>query len=708
MAVVIGIDIGGTFTDVVGINLDTNKVYTVKVPTTNEDQSKGFLHGIQEMIKKMNCQTSDIVKIIHGTTVGTNAILEEKGAKIGILTTKGFEDILEIGRQKRTDMYNLFFERETPSFLCPRKRRKGISERIDPTSGKVLLPIDEKEVITAVQELVEEHQVEAIAVNYLFSFVNPEHEIRTEQLIKEKYPQISISLSHQIDPQFREYERICLTAFDAYIKPVINKYMDNIQNQLANKNIDAPLYIMLSQGGLIGTKPLEKKAVGTLLSGVAAGVLGGKEAARQSDEHNIITLDVGGTSADVSLIIEGKSLIATESQIRSYPLRIPMVDVNTIGAGGGSIAYIDEGNNLHVGPESASAVPGPACYGRGGEMPTVTDASLVLGYLREKGLAGGRLPLNLSLAEKSIEEKISKPLGMSVTDAAMGIHKIMNAVMADAIRLVSVKRGFDPREFSLVPFGGAGGLHACSVADFLGIREIIIPATPGVLSANGLIMSDIETEESSSYKYNINDVNMEDLEAAVYQLKQKCYENMREYNVDSSGIKRELTLMMRYIGQSYELPISLALEDNTKLQIQKIIQDFHDHHEKVYGHRDSQNQIELVSIRINYRYPIMELKVREKLYTSYTNQNEKVVEYSQVYFDEYKQYVQTPIYQKANLPMGKKLIGPIIVEQSDTTTVVNPGWTLRLTEKGNMELTKEDLNNNDSSLEVQETIEAQY
>lgn len=685
MGVLIGVDIGGTFTDIIGIDLKTKQSYTGKVPTTNNDHSIGFLSGIDNVLEKMNRPYEDIRQIVHGTTIGTNAILEENGAKIGIITTKGFEDTLEIGRQKRSDMYNLFMDPETPGFLCPRYRRRGISERIDPHTGDILIPINEETVLRTVTELVEEHHVESIAVSYLYSFVNSKHERMTKEIIEKNFPHVSVSLSSEIDPNFREYERLCLTAFDAYIKPIINDYISKLINELSQRGIIAPIYIMLSQGGGTGVKTLQKRSVGTLLSGVAAGVLGGREVGRLSTGlTNMITLDVGGTSADVSLIVEGKSLIATEGSIRSYPLRIPMVDINTIGAGGGSIACVDEAGNLRVGPESAGAIPGPVCYGRGGEKPTVTDASLILGYLKERGLAGGSLPLDKSKAERALQKYVAKPLNMNLTDAAMGIHQIINAFMADAIHLVTVKRGYDPRKFALVSFGGAGGIHACAVAENLGINKIIVPATSGVLSANGLIVADIESQESKSIMKNIKSLNISSLINDIKKLEQKCAANMKNDNLLENNIQKDLTLNLRYSGQSYDIPINIRYKDVKEINIEQVIQSFHEHHERVYGHSDSRNEIEIVSIRVTYKHPVINKELKENIHIHSGKLADGDITYRDVYFNKYKKYVKTPIYTAISLPIGKDVSGPIIVELSDSTIVVNPEWSITMLENGNM------------------------
>jgi N-methylhydantoinase A len=681
MGVIIGVDIGGTFTDIVGVDLDSGTLWTHKVPTTPLDHTSGFIDGLQGVLKKMERPVHDIENVIHGTTVGTNAILEKKGAKIGILATEGFEDILYIGRQKRSQMYDLFMDPETPVFLCPRRRVKGIPERMDAT-GQVLVPLDKESIAQGVKDLVENHGVQSIAVNFLFSFMNSEHEQTAEKIIKQLYPGISVSLSSRVDPQFREYERCCLTAFDAYVRPVVGNYLERLQRRLVEEGVHAPLHIMLSQGGIASVKVTIERAVGTLLSGVAAGVIGGKAAGENVGDQNVITLDVGGTSADVSLVTGSKPFIATEGKIGSFPLRQPMVDVNTIGAGGGSIAFVDEAGNLRVGPQSAGSLPGPVCYGRGGVMPTVTDASLVLGYLSSEGLVGGALPLDKELASEAINRHICQPLNLELTKAASGIHRIINAAMADAVRLVSVQRGYDPRKFSLVAFGGAGGIHACSVASQLGIERVIIPEGSGVLAAYGLIVAEIEAQEWKTYRVATKDLTVETLNKVIKSLEAKCMESIENDGSSETDLQREYVAMMRYVGQSYELPVPLSLIEMNGKVIETAIADFHQIHERVYGQNNRNSETELVSLRVTLRHLVTEEDVKSlKMVSSQLNQP---IHHRQVYFDECADYVETPVYPKSLLPKEEVIHGPAIIAQVDTTIIVRPNWSVKLTSNDNL------------------------
>ena len=700
MGVIIGVDIGGTFTDIVGVDLDSRSLWVHKVPTTPLDHTQGFIDGMHGVLEKMGRSVEDVENVIHGTTVGTNSILEKKGAVIGILSTEGFEDTLYIGRQKRSNMYDLFMEPETPVFLCERRRIKGIPERID-SFGNVLVPLDETSVKKAVKDLVENHHVQSIAVSFLFSFVNSAHEKRVKEIINNLYPHITVSLSSDIDPQFREYERLCLTAFDAYVKPVVGNYLKRLQDRLSEEKVNAPLHIMLSQGGIASVKVTLQRAVGTLLSGVAAGVIGGRAAGEYAGEDNVITLDVGGTSADVSLITGKKPLIATEGTIGSYPLRQPMVDVNTIGAGGGSIAYVDEAGNLRVGPESAGSLPGPVCYGRGGVMPTVTDASLVLGFLSSDGLAGGTLRLDDNSARKAIQEQISEPLKLELAQAASGIHRIINAAMADAVRLVSVQKGYDPRQYSLVAFGGAGGIHACAVASQLGIKRIIIPEVSGVLAAYGLLVAKIESQEWMTFRTKMRDLTFEEFNKAIMYLEDKCLKSIKKDGIDGTKLQKEYVAMMRYLGQSYELPVHLSWNDSNEKIIDEAIEAFHLTHERIYGQHNKNNETELVSLRVTVKH--MVTKEDMKTLNLAETEGKNNLQTRRVYFDEYSDYVDTPIYSKNSLPKNEVIYGPAIVSQVDTTIVVRPNWSVRLTNNHSLMMEAQEGTNNINRSEMNTT-----
>ncbi len=699
MRLAVGIDIGGTFTDVVGYDYDGRQVYLAKVPTTPADLAGGLLGGLQRLLELAGARPTEVERLIHGTTIATNAILEERGARIGILTTEGFEDTLVIGRQKRSQMYNLFIDPETPQFLAPRRRIKGVPERLDP-EGNVLRPLDEAAVRRLVTELVEGHGVEALAVCYLFSFRNPAHEQRTRALVAELYPELPVSLSSLIDPKFREYERLVVTAFDAYVRPVMARYLDGLRARLHQLGADIHLEIMQSRGGITGAETVVERTVATILSGPAAGVIGARYVAGAAGEESIITADIGGTSCDVALVQGGKPLVSSEGKIGTYPLRQPMVDVNTIGAGGGSVAWLDAAGGLRVGPRSAGSNPGPACYGWGGREPTVTDASVVLGYLNPEFFAGGAMRLQPELAARAIEAFVAAPLGLTLPQAAAGIHRILNARMADQMRLVSIRRGHDPRRFTLVPLGGAGPVHAGRLAEGLSIGRIMVPATPGVLSAFGLLAADIEHEYARTYAAAAADVDLARMAAIFAELDAVCAERMRSDRVPAGAANVVWSAEMRYVGQSYELEVPFATRELTPATVQAMVEAFHRAHGAVYGHHNPANPVEFVNLRTvhSYRLPQPDVAGPPGTAAQPTSATGKPAGAAggatedtpaphaqrRAYFDEHGDYVPTPIYRREALPAGAAIRGPAIVEQADTTTVVYPAWTARLDPQGNL------------------------
>ncbi len=682
MPVSIGIDIGGTFTDVVVLDDTTSGLRYAKVPSTPPKLVNGFVQGIEKILGIVGAPPEEIQRIAHGTTVGTNAILEGKGAVLGILTTAGFEDTLFIGRQKRSDMYNIFLDAETPTFLAQRRRIIGIEERMEP-KGNPLIPLDEDGVRKAAERLVNEYGVEAIAVCYLFSFANPAHEQRTKEIILGRYPQIKVSLSSTVDPRFREYERLCLTAFDAYVRPVMERYIEEARTELKKRDIGAPLQIMQSRGGVTNEEAILEKTVSTLLSGPAAGVIGGTYIGVQSGFPNVITLDMGGTSCDIALVEKGKPFIATEGKMGKYPLRQAMLDINTIGAGGGSIAWVDSGGGLRVGPQSAGASPGPACYGQGGEEPTVTDASLVLGYLNPAYFAGGAMSLDSASAKKAIETRIARPLSMDVLQGAAGIHKIVNNMMADELRLVSVMKGYDPRNFSLVAMGGAGPAHAGLLAEQASIARVIVPRSPGVLSALGLLVANIEHEQAKTYLAKAADVDICEIRAVFANLEELCSEKMERDKIASNPINVLRSAEMRYLGQSYEIEIPFPEGDITTSAIERVIARFHEAHKRIYGHSDSQSPAEFVSLRVVYSQSPFTEKLDIQV-SSQGSPGHAAKEVRKAYFEKLGGLVDTPVYAREGLAPGVTLKGPAIVEQEDTTTVIYPGNEAYVDPQGNL------------------------
>ena len=678
-AVQIGVDIGGTFTDIVALDR-MGRLALTKVPSTPKDLLDGIGAAVTKVLALTGGQAGDVERFIHGTTIATNAVLEQKGAVTAVLTTEGFEDVLELGRMKRSRMYDLEMDPEVPTFLAPRRRRVGIRERLD-ARGRVLVPLTETDVRTAVPGL-RAQGVQAIAVCYLFSFVNPAHERRTREIIAELAPEISVSLSSDVDPTFREYERLCVTAFDAYLGPVVKRYLAGLADTLRGLGVPGVPLIMRSRGGIVSAALAAQQPVTLFLSGPAGGVIGAGFAAERSGVRDFVSLDMGGTSNDVAMVREGKALLASEGSIGPYPVRTPMVDVNTIGAGGGSIAWIDAAGGLRVGPRSAGAEPGPACYGRGGDEATVTDASVVLGYLNPARFAGGAMTLDVSAAERAVAA-IGRRLGVEPVAAAAGIHRVVNSRMADQIRLVTIKRGYDPRQFSLVVLGGAGPVHGAALAEEMGMAEVLVPEAPGVLAAFGLLAAAIEHHHARTLQARTDVADLSGVDRCLGELDAAGRARMREEGVPAHDVRVAYAADMRYVGQAYELEVPLAVPV-TPESVPELVSAFHAVHARVYGYARAQQPVEFVNFRAVHTYPLPRPVVTPAARSNGTLADARLAE-RRAYFGG---FVSTAIYERARLPLGARLAGPAIVEQSDTTTVIPPGVTALVDDAGNLRLRK--------------------
>jgi len=675
----IGVDIGGTFTDIVALDR-AGRLALTKVPSTPKDLLDGIGAAVTKVLALAGGKPGDVERFIHGTTIATNAILEQKGAVTAVLTTDGFEDVLELGRMKRSRMYDLAMDPETPTFLAPRRRRVGIRERLD-AKGRVLIALNEADVRSAALRL-RAQGVQAIAVCYLFSFVNPAHERRTREIIAELAPEISVSLSSDVDPTFREYERLCVTAFDAYLGPVVKRYLAGLADTLRGLGVPGVPLIMRSRGGIVSAALAARQPVTLFLSGPAGGVIGAGFAAERSGVRDFVSLDMGGTSNDVALVREGKPLLASEGSIGPYPVRTPMVDVNTIGAGGGSIAWIDAAGGLRVGPHSAGAEPGPACYGRGGDHATVTDASVVLGYLNPARFAGGSMMLDVRAAERAVAA-IGQRLGVDTVAAAAGIHRVIHSRMADQIRLVTIKRGYDPRQFSLVVLGGAGPVHGAALAEEMGMAEVLVPEAPGVLAAFGLLAAAVEHHNARTLQARTDVADLSDVNRCLGELDAAGRARMREEGVPGPEVRVAYAADMRYVGQAYELEVPIAAPV-TPERVPEIAAAFHAVHERVYGYARTQQPVEFVNFRAVHTYPLPRPVVTPAARPSGTLADARLGE-RRAYFAG---FVPTAIYERARLPLGARLAGPAIVEQSDTTTVIPPGVTARVDDAGNLRLTR--------------------
>jgi N-methylhydantoinase A/oxoprolinase/acetone carboxylase beta subunit len=674
----IGVDTGGTFTDVI-CRRDGYPDMVLKVPSTPSEPSKAVMSGVRQILKAAGGEMSAVRRFVHGTTVATNAVLERKGAESGLITTSGFADVLEIGRQMRTDIYELQLDPETPVFLAPGARRAEVIERIS-SEGEILKPLDETSLRNAIETLRTEG-VTSIAVCFLFSFLNPTHERRVRDIIEAEYPDISVSLSSDVDPAFREYERTVVTAFDAYTKPVLRDYLSELDSALSKSGVVAPLQVMQSRGGISAASTATKRPVRLFLSGPAAGVIGGSGAGHAAGENNLITVDIGGTSCDIALVAEGKPLVRPEGRIDGYLVRVPMVDVNAMGSGGGSIAWLDAAGGLRVGPQSAGADPGPACYGRDGKLATVTDASIALGFLNPDYFAGGTVPLDRGLAEQAIRETIAVPLSMTVEQAALGIHQVVNAQMAEGMRQVSIRQGHDPRDFSLVPLGGAGPVHGIPLAEELSIDTVIIPRHPGVLSAEGLLVAPIEHEVSIGFPHDLDSVGINELKMIFDELDAQCAALMDAEANEVENVEIIHAVDICYVGQSHYLDITVDLSDAKPRE--SIYRDFIHAHEQVFGY-STESPARIVNLRSIHRSQRHEVSV--PIAAEQSSQNP--LKRRRVVVFEVGKDTEVDIFDRSCLSVGTAIDGPAIIEQSDTTTVLHVGWTATVIESGELILKK--------------------
>jgi N-methylhydantoinase A len=673
----IGIDIGGTFTDVACLRAD-GRLFHAKAPTT-PDVVSGVVDGIGLATAKAGIDPATLeIGYIHGTTVATNAVLEGTGAVTGVLTTAGHEDALEIGRQTRSELYDLFLDPETPAQLVPRRLRIGIRERID-GQGRVVAPLDEAQVAAAAQRLVHRHGVESIAVCFLNSYLNGAHEERAAQVIRRQFPQLSVSCSARVNPVFREYDRALATFFDAYVRPVVERYLARLDARLRRgaaatgmaRGAAPALHVMQSRGGVTSAAIAAERPVTMFLSGPAAGVIGARFAAELSGRKDVITLDAGGTSTDVSLVTGGAVAHTAEGTIVRWPLRIPMVDITTIGAGGGSVAWLDDGGGLHVGPRSAGSVPGPACYGRGGTEPTATDAGVVLGYLNPDYFADGTFAIDPGRSH-AVVGGFADRLGMRAADLALGMHRILASQIAEAIKLVTVKRGVDPRRFSLLAFGGAGAIHAAAVARELELREVLVPRFPGTLCAFGLLVSDFEHDGVRALSGDARAADVEALERHYRALEARGAAALGREGIPGRPIRHRRSADLRYRGQAYEISVPVESPVSTEA-LARLVAAFHVRHDGLYGHSDASRVVEFVNLRavtfqVMPRPPeasvIGALPPRGAPYGPSGTRRAVFPAVGEV---------DTPVYRRAALPAGADVRGPAIVEQEDSTIVVLPG-----------------------------------
>jgi N-methylhydantoinase A len=676
------VDTGGTFSDFVFFHEDTGAITITKVPSTPKEPFQAVLNGVKELIDQ-GAAAKDISFFCHGTTVGTNALLEEKGARTGLLVTQGFRGIYEVMEQTRgygPATYDLFFEK--PRLLAPPYYTEEIPERVD-FRGQALTPIDVEASREAIRRL-KKKGVESVAVCFLFSFLNPDHELKIKELFAKEFPEARLSLSCEVLPQIREFYRMSTTVINAYIQPVMANYLNRLESRMRELGVTTPkLYIMQSNGGVSTFAGSANKPVATVLSGPAGGVIASMGTCERVDINNIITFDMGGTSCDVALIHQGNPIITTQGKINLRPIALPMLDIHTVSAGGGTIARIDAVGGLQVGPDSAGADPGPVSYNRGGENITITDANIVTGVLDPDHFLGGRMKLNKAKADRLLEEKIAKPLGLNVLEAADGVLKIINVKMEEAIKAVSSARGYDIRDFTLVAFGGGGPMHAGRIALDLGIPSVLIPLTPGVHSALGLLMSDVKHDYVRSKLVGLDDLDLHEINHMFGQLIDQARADLHSEGFQDEDIKIEPYMDLRYAGQGYELTVPCPMPPLTKHDLVLMRGRFDTLHEQNSGHKAETEPVELVSLRLISLGLVPQAKLSPGKITGRKVAEAKTSE-RKVFFGKEHGMLNTQIYNRDKLEPGHRLVGPAIVEQLDTTTVIHPEQEVTVDEYRNL------------------------
>lgn len=683
MSLRIGVDTGGTFTDLCAFDEETGRVHVRKVSSTPDDPGRAIVQGVEEILDQIGDRSiEEVSSFAHGTTVGTNALLTGNGARTGLITTRGFRDLLELGRGRRPAMYDPRADKPEP--FVPRHLRLEVTERVRHT-GAVEVPLDEAEVRRVVRELGEQG-VEAIAVCLLYSFLVPDHERRIGEIVREELPGVYVSLSSEVLPEFREYERLSTVVTNSYVGPIVQTYLERLRATLASNGLRPVPHVTQSNGGVIPFTTAESLPVRLVLSGPSTGVVGAAQICAAAGFPDIITFDMGGTSSDISLVQGGEPKVTSGMELDGRPVRSPMLDIHTVGAGGGSIGWIDSGDHLRVGPQSAGAFPGPACYGVGDE-PTVTDANVVLQTLNPEHLLNGTLPIDRSAAAAAVG-RVGERIGLDVEQTALGILRVVTANMARAIRVVSVQRGYDPRDYALVPFGGAGPLHASRLARELGMTTVVVPETPGAQSALGLLMTEIKSDFMRSQIVPVAPETAERIEAVFAELGAEADAWFAEEGIAEADRRLVRRVELRYSGQNFELSVPLpegTADGLGAADLAAVLEEFHRAHERMYGYRADDAPVEAVTFRVQGIGEVPRVETRR------AERGDGDVERAakgtrDVFLDEQRGFTPVTVYDRALLRAGDELAGPAIVEQMDTTTVLLPGDACRVDDWGNLVL----------------------
>lgn len=673
----IAVDTGGTFTDVCLYDETTRTVAVTKVSSTPSDPGAAVVDGVKKILLSSSGASdaeafADVAYFAHGTTVATNALLQEKGAKTGLITTGGFKDLLEIARQKRPGLYDLFGVKPVP--LVSRDLRLEVEERVR-FDGSIETALDIDEVRTQAQVL-KAAGVTAVAVCFLYSYLRPEHEKQVKAVLEEELPDAFLSISHEVLPQFREYERLSTVVINAFIGPTMHGYLTRLETRLRESGLRPKAHVTQSNGGIMSFTAAAGLPVRTVLSGPSTGVVGAAEVCRASGIDDIITFDMGGTSSDVALVAGGRPVQTNGMELDGRPVQAPMLDINTVGAGGGSIAWIDEGGHLKVGPQSAGAVPGPACYGLGNTAPTVTDANVVLGVLNQTHLLGGTMPIDASLAHAAVA-RLGEQLGLSPEETAQGIISVVTANMARAIRVISVQRGYDPSDYALVSFGGAGPLHSARLAQELNMGRTVVPHSPGATSAMGMLMADLKTENSVTRVLRLNTAAVPAVRALLRELELSVTDWFEEESVAEGARSTSRILEVRYVGQNYEMAVDAPDLDDAELWLADVRAQFDTQHEQRYGYRMEEESIEVVTLRVGGSGAVPHAEFPPHPIGD-TSTDGAIIGHRDIYLSEFGERRSSPVYRRDILPPGAVVVGPAVIEQYDTTTLLLPGEVARV------------------------------
>ncbi len=673
----LGIDVGGTFTDLLLYDDERRRTFRAKTPSTPEDQSIGIVNGIRLISEIAGIKPEQIDVILHGTTVATNAVLEGKGARVGLLTTKGFEYTLHLAKSWTPGPLFGWIIMDKPDPLASLDDTRSVPERMS-AQGEVIEPLDYDAAVAAIDDVCSSG-IEALTICLTHSYANDAHEQALKAIVQERFPDMPISLSSEILPEFREYDRAITTVMNDYVQPIMRRYLSRIEERLAQEGVKSRLHIVRSDGGLMSAAAAAERPVHTVLSGPAGGVTSTAMISRQTGRPRLLAFDMGGTSTDVSVIINGEGTISRSTEVGYFPAKVPTLEVRSVGAGGGSIAEVSElTKSLRVGPRSAGAKPGPVCYRRGGTEPTVSDANAVLGYLPPQ-LVGGDMDLDIESARKSIQA-IGDTIGLSVDDAAKGILDIANEVMLGALRVITVQRGLDPRDFGIVAFGGAGPLHANAMAALLGCYPVVVPKTPGVLSALGFVQSEFKNEFVQTFIRNAGTVPADEIAQRFATLVSKAKHWLDEEDVAEGDRRMTFSLDMRYEQQGFEVPVDIDAVTAESGDLTAAIDAFHTRHEALYGVRFGV-AVELVAMRVTAFGATPEL-VEDDAADVTGDPADAIMEVRPAYFGE--GWVDTPNYDREKLARGSRIEGPAIIRQYDTTTVLLPNHWAEIDEHGNV------------------------